>query len=155
MNISTVDQKTLTLAITREFDAPCEKVFKAWTDPGALKKWFGPPGVATQSASVDLRVGGVYQLTMVPSDGDPVIHHGRYRLIEPPHKLVFTWILEGQACEGSDGETAETLVTIVFHDLGSTTRVELIHEFLPSEKSKEGHTMGWNGSLDRLTVMLA
>ena len=153
MNISTAEQQNLNLAVSREFNAPCANVFKAWTDPETLKKWFGPHGVTAQSANIDLKVGGDYQITMRLPEGDVVIHRGQYRHIEPPHKLVFTWILEGQACEGSDGESAETLVTIEFKDMGETTRVELTHEFLPSEKSKEGHAMGWNGSLERLAAL--
>lgn len=154
MNISTVEQQHLTLALSREFKAPYDKVFNAWTDPDTLKKWFGPHGVTTQSASIDLKVGGAYQIVMKLPEGDIVVHQGHYRHIEPPHKLVFTWVLEGQACEGSDGERAETLVTIEFHDMGATTRLELTHEFLPSETSKDGHAMGWNGSLDRLAEIM-
>ncbi len=53
-----------TLRLTRTFAAPREKVFRAWTDPEELKKWFGPVGYATPMAEVDLRVGGKYQLGM-------------------------------------------------------------------------------------------
>jgi len=68
--------------------------------------------------------------------------------------LVFTWILEGQGCEGSEDQYAETVVTIEFQDMGTSTRLILTHEFLPSEESKEGHSMGWNSSFDCLEAML-
>jgi len=53
-----------TLNLRRIFKAPREKVFRAWTDPEELKKWWGPEGYATPSAEVDLRVGGKYRLGM-------------------------------------------------------------------------------------------
>lgn len=53
-----------TLRVARSFAAPREKVFRAWTDPEELKKWFGPVGYSTLIAEVDLRVGGKYRLGM-------------------------------------------------------------------------------------------
>ena len=48
----------VTLRIERTFAAPREKVFQAWTDPQALKQWWGPDGYATPSVEIDLRPGG-------------------------------------------------------------------------------------------------
>jgi uncharacterized protein YndB with AHSA1/START domain len=68
--------------------------------------------------------------------------------------ILESWILDGQDCDGSEGEYAETVVTIEFHDLGSATRLVLTHDFLPSEKSKEAHSMGWKGCLEHLEAYL-
>ena len=154
MNQPAVNIQTYQIVMTREFNAPWDTVFRAWTEPAMLKKWFGPEGVNTIAAEVDLRVGGRYQLTMQEPDGTTIVLGGTYRDIDPPGKLVFTWVLDGQSCEGSEGQHAETVVTLDFEDLGSTTRLTLTHDFLPSESSKEGHTMGWTGSLDRLATVV-
>lgn len=154
MNMPATDIQNLTLSLTREFNAPREKVFQAWTDPAILTQWVGPKEVQTTAAEVDLKVGGKYRFTMQESEGNVIDHGGEYRIIDPPAKLVFTWVLDGQSCAGSEGQYAETLVTLDFEDLGTSTRLTLTHEFLPSEASREGHEMGWRSSLDCLEAVL-
>lgn len=155
MNIPATDiQQDFSLSLTRKIKAPREKVFQAFTDPTLLTQWFGPKEVTTTDAQVDLKIGGRYQLTMQEPNGNIINHGGEYREIIPPEKLVFTWVLEGQGCEGSQGEYAETIVTIEFQDIGSSTRLILSHDFLPSTESKEAHTQGWIGCLDCLEETL-
>jgi len=85
------------LSLTRTFSAPREKVFRAWTDPEELKKWWGPPGYSTPTADVDLRVGGAYRFGMMElPDGEVFYLAGTYREVRPPEKLVYTWNWEGQ-----------------------------------------------------------
>ena len=155
MSLPATDIQSYTLSLTRDFNAPCEKVFQAWTDPDILMKWFGPKGVTTESARIDLRVGGKYQYALKLPDGRIVTHQGEYREIDPPNKLVFTGILDGQGCGGSAGVYAETVISLEFQDMGSSTRLTLTHDFLPTEESKESHAFGWNGSFDCLTEVLA
>lgn len=154
MNPTDTDVKLYTLSLTRDFNAPRETVFNAWTDPEVLTRWFGPKGVSTESAEVDLTIGGRYRFTMKEPNGNIVKIGGEFRKIDPPKKLVYTWVLDEQGCGGSDGQYAETLVTIEFQDQGPTTRLILTHEFLPSETSKEAHNMGWSGSFDCLEEVL-
>lgn len=153
MNTS-VTQQLYSLSIAREIHALREKVFKAWTEPTQLIKWFGPKDVTTTEAEIDLIPGGNYRFTMIEPDGQVISHGGEYREIHPPEKLVFTWVLEGQGCEGSEGLFAETLVTIEFQEMGTSTRLILTHDFLPNETSKAAHQMGWKGSLDALETMV-
>ncbi len=155
MSLPATDIQSHTLSLTRDFNAPREKVFQAWTDPEILMKWFGPKGVTTESAQIDLTVGGKYQFTLRLPDGQIATHQGEYREIDPPNKLVFSGILDGQGCEGSAGLYAETVITIEFQDMGSSTRLTLTHDFLPTEESKESHSFGWNGSFERLAEVLA
>ncbi len=155
MSLPATDIQNYTLTLTRDFNAPREKVFQAWTDPDILTKWFGPKGVSTESAQIDLRVGGKYNYALKLPDGKIVNHHGEYREIDPPNKLVFTGILDGQGCGGSEGVHAETVVTVEIQDMGSSTRLTLTHDFLPSEESKESHSFGWTGSFDCLAEVLA
>jgi len=154
MTLPATEIQEYTLSITREFNAPRDKVFQAWTDPEILMKWFGPKGVSTESAKMDLRIGGLYQFELKLPDGTIAYHRGEYREINPPRKLVFTGILDGQGCSGRSGVYAETLVTIELKDIGGSTRLTLTHDFFPNETSKDSHTMGWNGSFDRLAEVL-
>ncbi len=139
----------ITLNLKRTFKAPREKVFRAWTDPEELKKWWGPEGYSTPSAEVDLRVGGKYRFGMMKlPDGEIFYLSGTYREVRPPERLVYTWLWEGNP------ERGETLVIVEFRDLGTTTEVILTHERFPDEKVRDDHNKGWNGCLDRLAKVL-
>ena len=154
MNMPATDMQTYVLSVQREFKAPAARVFQAWTDPDILAQWFGPEGVVCQSAQVDPTVGGTYRLALKPPDGEITIVHGEYREIDPPRRLVFTWILDDQQCEGSAGLYAETLVTIDFEALGEKTRLILTHDLLPTAVARDGHAEGWQGCLDSLTMVI-
>jgi uncharacterized protein YndB with AHSA1/START domain len=138
-----------TLKLRRIFKAPREKVFRAWTDPEELKKWWGPEGYTTPSAEVDLRVGGKFRLGMrkLP-DGEIFYLSGIYREVRPPELLVYTWRWEAQP------EHGETLVTVEFRQVGDSTEVVLTHERFPTEKARDEHNRGWTGCLDRLEKLL-
>ncbi len=140
----------ITLDLTRTFDTPREEVFRAWTEPEALKQWFAPSDAfSTPVAEVDLRVGGNYRIGMKPPDKDDLyIVGGTYQEIQPPEKLVFTLSWE----QGVD--VGETLVTVEFRDLGDSTEVVLSHERFPTEESRDKHAEGWNGCLERLAKFL-
>ncbi len=135
-----------TLRITRTFAAPREKVFRAWTDPNELKKWWGPVGYASPTAEMDLRVGGKYRLGMrrLP-EGDSFYLIGIYREVRPPEKLVYTWRWE------SEPERGETLVTVEFRARSSSTEVVVTHELFPNQKMRDDHDKGWNRCLDWLS----
>ncbi len=154
MNTTVSAEQQHQINISKDFKATANEVFAAWTDPEMLRSWFGPEGVKTESASVDLRVGGNYSFTMLLPDGQSVIHRGEYRVIDKPNRLVFTWILEGQECEGSKEKYGETLVTLEFQEKENTTTLILTHDFLPDTTSKEAHEYGWQGSLDCLAKIL-
>lgn len=139
-----------TLVVARTFAAPREQVFRAWTDPEELKKWWAAgPGFTTPIAEVDLRIGGRYRLGMKPPDKD-VIHvvGGIYREVQRPSRLVYTWAWE-------NGDGTETLVTVEFRDKGSSTEVVLTHEGLASHESRDQHAHGWTGCLDSLGRLMA
>ncbi|OGL22969.1 MAG: hypothetical protein A3G97_09945 [Candidatus Rokubacteria bacterium RIFCSPLOWO2_12_FULL_69_21] len=148
--MATLDAKAqTTLQLTRTFAAPREKVFRAWTDPEEVKKWFHPPGYETPSAEIDLRVGGKYRLGMrkLP-DGEVFYLSGSYREVRRPERLVYTWQWEAEP------ELGDTLVTVQFHDRGGSTEVVLTHELFPTEKARQEHERGWSGGLDNLAKIL-
>jgi len=148
--MATLDAKAqTTLQLTRTFAAPREKVFRAWTDPEEVKKWFHPPGYETPSAEIDLRVGGKYRLGMrkLP-DGEVFYLSGSYREVRRPERLVYTWQWEAEP------ELGDTLVTVQFHDRGGSTEVVLTHKLFPTEKARQEHERGWSGGLDNLVKIL-
>jgi uncharacterized protein YndB with AHSA1/START domain len=116
--VAGVDQDVL---ITRIFDAPREQVFRAWTDPDQVAVWYGPEQMHTprERITIDLRVGGRYELTMVQRDGDGEFTIG-YEIIE----LVVPELLVLRA-DPMPGMHKPTIVRVEFHDHGVKTRMTL------------------------------
>jgi uncharacterized protein YndB with AHSA1/START domain len=75
--------------VSREFNAPRELVFKAWTDPAHLAKWWGPKGFNITSSKMELHPGGIFLYSMVTPDSQEIWGKFIYREITPPEKLVF------------------------------------------------------------------
>ena len=142
----------LSVRITRSFAAPREKVFRAWTDPVAIKRWFIEPseGSWTEEPVVDARPGGNYRLTG-ESGGKPWCIHGTYKDVTPPERLVFTWLWEDYPNVGDSGDT---LVTVEFHDRGGRTELVLTHERFTTEAARKDHAQGWEGCLDGIGSVL-
>ena len=136
------------LILNRTFQAPIEKVFRAWTNPTEIDRWFAPSDDHTVSSSVDFRVGGTYRIDMHKNDGNVFTVHGKYVEIKVPYRIIFTW--QG-AC---DFEPNETLVTVEFFSVGDTTQVTLTHQRFSTEDSRQRHEHGWTGCLDRLGRIL-
>ncbi len=135
---------TETLRLTRFFDAPRARVFRAFTDPQILKRWWGPDGITTPNPEVDLRVGGAYRLEMHGSQGVDHVIGGQYREIVAGEKLVFSWAWEGGGMGG------QTLVTLEFRDRDGGTELSLTHEGFDDAESCERHNRGWSSSFDCL-----
>jgi len=156
-----VAQKTTDLVIKRVFDAPREAVWKAWTDPESMKKWWGPENFTCPTAKLDVRVGGKMLLCMRDPDGNDYWSTGIFQEIVPYEKLVFTDSFadaEGNVVPashyGMSGIPMELLVTITFEDLGGKTRMTLIHSGFPEGEHKDGARDGWSTSLDKLEKSL-
>jgi uncharacterized protein YndB with AHSA1/START domain len=112
------------ILVTRDFDAPRHLVYKAWTTPELVKRWWHANRGTCTTADIDLRVGGKWRSVMVTDSGFEVAFHGEYREIVPNERLVHTEVYEG-APPGPDGEEA-TLNTVTFEDLGGRTRVTML-----------------------------
>lgn len=139
-----------TLTLNRIFDAPRERVFDLWTTKAGLDAWFRPNPQLRTVTEVDLRVGGNYRVEMHPSQAEPYIVLGQYEVVEPPHKVAFTWRWDN---EGIDPH--QSLVTVEFFALGETqTEIVLTHSRLTSEEDHSNHKMGWVGCFDRLGELL-
>ena len=138
-----------TLVIERVFKAPPERVFKAWTDPAFLVKWWGPEGFTTPECRMDVRPGGAWRTRMVGPDGDHTVA-GVYREIAPPRRLVFTW---GWEIDGGRGH--ETVVDLTFEATPEGTRMRLVQRVFQSVEQRDMHDMGWNSSFNDLNRVLA
>jgi len=142
------------LVLKRLFSAPIDQVFDAWTKAEVLAGWFGPESFIVSHAATNLSVGGTYEIDILSPEGNAIKHFGSYVEISRPYKLVFTWMLEDQACKGSEDQRAETLVSIEFKRVEQTTEITLTHEQLPNQAAYDGHEFGWNSSFDSLATYL-
>ena len=93
------------ILITREFNAPAHLVYKAWTTPDLVRRWWSAKRGTVTIAEVDLRVGGAWRYVMVTDDGFEVAFHGEYREIVPNERIVSTEVYEGMP----EGEALNTL----------------------------------------------
>ena len=138
-----VDKPSLTL--TREYAAPPEKVWRAWTDPQALKQWWtDSPGGKVSVAELDVRVGGRFRICFGGADGNEHECAGTYQEVARPKKLVFTWSWPRTTPE------RESLVTLLFNAKGAGTELVMKHERFFDEKARDGHQRGWSHLLDQL-----
>lgn len=135
-----------TVVVRRTIAASPEELFDAWLDAEALGIWMRPTGIRHTSAKTDARVGGSVEIIM---QGDEKVypHHGVYKVIDRPRRLVFTWL--SHATEG-----ISTLVTVDFLPLDQRTEVVVMHEQLP-DGARESHTSGWTSGIERLARFCA
>ena len=136
----------LSLEIKRLIKAPRDRVYAAWTDPTQLKQWFGPEKVQTRELVADARVGGKFRWDLTNSEGENMTCRGEYRELQPGKKIVFTWQWE----DDDTWENHTSIVTVELYDRDGDTELRLVHEQLPNEESRDGHTRGWNSALDKL-----
>ena len=113
------------ILITREFDAPKHLVYKAWTTPELVKRWWHANRGEVTIAEIDLRVGGLWRYGMVADDGFEVGFHGEYREIVPNERIVSTEIYEGLP-EGVSEEEGATVNTAMFTEADGRTTVTLL-----------------------------
>jgi uncharacterized protein YndB with AHSA1/START domain len=141
------------LVITRDFDAPRELVFKAWTEPERLAQWMGPRGFNSKViGTLDLRPGGRYRIHMTDPDGGDHWQQGEYREIVPPERLVLTFEWGDAA---GNRTRPQTLLTLTFEDVGGKTRFTLHQALFESTTARDMHQGGWTSSLDRLAEYIA
>jgi uncharacterized protein YndB with AHSA1/START domain len=141
-----------TIVIERELDAPRELVWRAWTDPDEVTKWWGPEHFTTPRDKIefDLRPGGVCRLTMVGPDGEDYPSDGHFRIVEPPERLSFG----EESTEHPMIESGET--TVEFIDLGNDrTKVIVTSRMVCAEELVSMAKAGWASQLNKLATLLA
>jgi uncharacterized protein YndB with AHSA1/START domain len=156
-----IQAKKTDLVITRIFNAPREQVWKAWTDPEHLKKWWGPAGYSCPDCTIDFRVGGKYLFSMQDSKGNKIWSTGEYREIIHPEKIVCTDSFADENGNvvssehyGMYGVPMEMIVTVILEDENGKTKMTMIHAGLPAGEQYDGATAGWDTSFDKLAESL-
>jgi uncharacterized protein YndB with AHSA1/START domain len=151
------------LVITRVFDAPRELVFKAWSNPERMKRWWGPKDFTTPVCKIDFRVRGKFLNCMHSPDGKDYWSTGVYQEIVVPERIVCTdsfadaeGIVVPASHYGMVGEfPIEMLVTVTFEDQDGKTKMTLRHAGMPAGENRDGANQGWNESFDKLAEYVA
>ena len=113
------------ILITREFDAPRHLVFKAFTSPELVKRWWHANRGEATIAEIDLRVGGKWRYVMITDDGAEVGFHGQYLEIVPNERIVSTEVYEGLP-EGVSEEDGGTVNTATFTEVDGRTTLTIL-----------------------------
>ena len=153
------------MTITRVFDAPREVVWKAWTNPEYVMKWWGPKGFTAPVCRMDFRVGGKYLCCMRSPDGQEFWNGGEYHEIVPNEKIVSSMYfadangnkvdasaygIEHEAIEG------EVYDVVLFEDLGNgQSKLTFIGNETAEDATKSGQAEGWNQILEKLAGVVA
>jgi uncharacterized protein YndB with AHSA1/START domain len=135
------------ILITREFDAPRRLVYKAWTTPELIKRWWSGERGEVTLAEVDLRIGGTWRYVMMAHGGFEVAFHGEYREIVPNERVVTTEVYEGMP----DGQAVNT---ITFTETNGRTNLTILVQHTCKEHRDAHINSGMEGgmqeSMDRL-----
>jgi uncharacterized protein YndB with AHSA1/START domain len=157
-------EQTEQVLITREFDAPRESVWKAWTECGRLMRWWGPEGFTTPLCKIDLQPEGVFHYCMRTPEGLDFCGKSVYREIVEPERIIFT---DSFADEKGNTVPAtyygmspdwpqEALVTVTFAEHEGKTKIMLQHAVgLVPASERDMCQQGWSESLDKLAGDLA
>lgn len=154
--------------IARTFDVPREFMFRVWTDPEHMQRWWGPKGFTVVSGKMDLRPGGIYHYCIRSPDGHDIWGKFVYREIVKPERIVFvnsfsdekgniarhpmspTWPLEMLSTITFTERTGRTTVTVRWAPLHPTEE-----ECQTFEAGFESMQKGWTGTMDQLAEYLA
>ena len=142
------------LVFERVFDAPCERVWKAFTDPDQIPRWWGPHGTSTRVLEMDLRPGGTWRFVSSAPDREDVIFYGEYLEVDPPngYRSTFMFDVEGVGPQGGPE-------TYILEDLGGRTKVTSIGHMGSAEAIEgalaTGMAKGAIETWDRLAALVA
>ncbi len=149
--------------ITREFDAPRELVFKAWTDCSHFSQWWGPRDFTTSHCSIDARPGGRWHSAMRSPEGNDFWSSGTFVELDAPSRFV---IDEGFSDEQgnrvspqeygmTDDMPSEDRVTVTLEEHGGRTRMTMRQGIPPDVAERNGAPQGWRETFDKLDAYLS
>lgn len=150
------------LYITRTFDSSLKNVWKAWTEPENVKKWWGPNGYTAPVVKIDLKEGGSSLYCMRSPEGVDIWSVGTFKEIIPMEKIVSTDSFadsEGNVVPASYYEMTgdwplELNVTVTFEEFDGKTKFTLQHQGFPDGENRYLAEQGWTESLDKLDAYL-
>ncbi len=133
------------IELRRIIARPVEEVYRAWTTPALIARWFSP-GIEEMEVSAEVRPGGPIRIELT-SRGAPWRLDGKYLEVVPGKRLRFTWVTT--ECPADVG----SVVTVDFRDLGGRTELVLLHEGFPDWKTRDDHdATGWQQILEVFVV---
>jgi len=142
------------LVFERTFAAPREAVWKAFTDPEIVPRWWGPHGTETEVLEMDVRPGGRWRFVSHAADRDPVTFFGEFLEITPPERIRWTFMFDVDGLGPQGGPE-----TMTFEDLGGRTRVASRGHFGSTDELEgalaTGMAKGAIETWDRLDAVLA
>ena len=144
------------LVLTRLIDTPRDKVFRAWTDPEILKRWFAPLPYTTPRAELDVRPGGANLVVMRGPDGVEFPNRGVYLEVVPNERLVFT---DAYVAAWEPSQKPFMTVIITLADEGGRTRYTArVRHWTVADREAHaamGFHEGWGRCLDQLVALMA
>jgi len=142
------------LVFERTFDAPRDRVWKAFTDPESIPRWWGPHGTTTTVVEMDVRPGGRWRYVSRAADRDDVTFYGEYLEVKPPERYEWTFMFDVEGIGPQGGPE-----TFTFEDLGGKTKVVSVGHFGSVEALEGALSTGMVGGAietwDRLAAELA
>jgi uncharacterized protein YndB with AHSA1/START domain len=139
--------KDTQILITREFAAPKHLVYKAWTTPDLIKRWWSSNRGEVTVADVDLRVGGTWRFVMVTGSGFEVAFHGEYRELIENERIVSTEVYEGMP----DGEAVNTMM---FTEVDGRTTLTILVQHTSQEHRDAHINSGMEGGMQEAMDLL-
>ena len=148
----TITKPAFELTLSRIIDAPRERVFKAWSEPKQVSRWFAPLPYTLPKCEMDFRPGGRFAMTMRSPEGVEHPFTGVYREVVPDSRLVWTG-------EFPYGPAEQMRTTITFEEQGKKTKLTANQVFWTLTPETEPHTkgakQGWTATLDQLEAFCA
>jgi uncharacterized protein YndB with AHSA1/START domain len=158
---STKKTEKQSLMITRILNAKPAIVFKAWTKPKKVMRWFSPKGFTTPHCTIDLRAGGICHLCMLSPEGRYFWSTGIFREIIEPHRIVRTDSFSDENGNiispkeyGLKDWPDETIVTVNLAEYAGRTKLTVQHWPVPLGPERDMCEQGWNQCLDKLADFL-
>ena len=147
------DPNLPTIRIVRDFDAPPDRVFKAWVDPELIVQWLGPKSSEIRIDKWDARTGGSYRYASVQDGEEVAAFYGSFHEVRPAERLVQTFTWEGMP----DGVSLDTMT---FEDLGAgrtrTVGLSVVDSFEGRDAiMASGMDVGVDEGYEKLDALLA
>lgn len=143
------------VTIVRVLDAPPDLVYRAWTEPQRMQRWFGPKVFTNPVCELDVRVGGAWRIVMQAPDGTQYPCGGVYREVTPGERLVFTNI----ALTEEGKPLIDGLTSVTFEEEDGKTKLTLVTRGTGLEPRTaamlQGMEAGWSQSLDKLELLVS
>ena len=134
------------IQVVRMFDAPRELVFRNWTEPELIARWFAPDPYSVTECQLDARPGGKWRVQYRSDDGTTHTESGEFRELVPPEKVVMTLTQQGPS--GSRGP--DTVVHVTLEAAGAQTRMTFVQTGFEADKHRDENAEGWSECFRKL-----